>query len=92
MNLQNAQPAAMLGGSVPQPVPTQENLQGILEQTLTEVCTSLKYADQLISHVGSAISEDQGQPQMPGVIGKAFEVRSKLRLLNLRLEQLAQLL
>lgn len=75
-----------------QPVPIQESLNSILEQTLTQIEISLKHADQMISHVGSALSEDSGTPQVPGVMGKAFDLRTRVQRLNGKLEQLAALL
>ena len=75
-----------------QPTPVQESLNQILEQTLSQVEASLKYADQMISHVGSALSEDSNTPQVPGVLGKAFDLRTRVQRLNGKLEQLAALL
>ena len=74
------------------PTPVHESLNQILEQTLTQVEASLKYADQMISHVGSALAEDSNAPQVPGVLGKAFDLRTRIQRLNGKLEQLAALL
>ena len=73
--------------------PTPDNLATVLNQSLDGIADSLRYANQMIEHVGSPIADEKqaGCPQV-GVMGRAFDLRSQIQRLNLKLEQLAALL
>ena len=72
--------------------PAQENLNAVLDHCLNNVETSLKFVAMMMAHVGGAQEPEKDEPATPGVLGKAFAIRSALQRLNLRLESLGRLL
>lgn len=95
MNLQsatveNSRPSAILSG--PPTAPAQENLNEVLQHAQKGVEQSLEYVTQMLNHLGVPQKDEQGQPAQIGVMGRAFDLRSRVSLLNARLEQLAALL
>ena len=72
--------------------PAQENLNAVLDHCLNNVESSLKLVAMMTAHVSGPQEIEKDEPAMPGVLGKAFAIRSALQRLNLRLESLGRLL
>ena len=75
------------------PTPVQESLSTVLDHSLEAIGVSLKNAEAMLQHVGAPTNDEKmGQAQIPGALGKSFELRTCIHRLNAKLEQLAALL
>lgn len=72
--------------------PSQENLVSTLEASQKSVETAIQYVDQMLIHLGVPQKEESNQPSTPGVMGRAFDLRSRTYLLTTKLESLASYL
>ena len=79
-------------GASSAPTPSQENLSAVLEHSRKSTEQAIVYTEQMLSHLGVPMKDDQAQPSQAGVMGSAFDLRTRLCVLNGKLEQLAALL
>ena len=85
-------PAVSGNGVAVSGTPTQENLVSTMEASQKSTETAIQYVDQMLTHLGVPQKEEQGIPQSPGLMGRAFDLRSRTYLLTTKLEQLASYL
>lgn len=83
---------SVVGNSIPAQVPTQEPVAVVLEHAMKQAEIALNHIDTIVNHVGGPMSTQSDEPSVPGVMGKAFALRTQLQKINGKLESLAALL
>lgn len=92
MNLNQPTAVTTQCSNVPSPMP-KDTLSVVLGQSHDAISESIRYADQMIQHVGGGMKDEAAQPTAgPGALGHAMNLRSQIHRLNAKLEQLAALL
>ena len=81
-----------VGMSTPSMQPPQEPVAVVLEHALKQSEVALSHLDTILQHVGGPATAQADEPCTPGVMGKAFALRTQLQKINGKLESLAALL
>ena len=92
MNLNQGQSQTMPSVLSGAPTPAQEPVAVVLEHALKQSDVALNHIEAILQHVGGAPTAQADEPCTPGVMGKAFALRTQLQKINGKLESLVALL
>lgn len=91
MNLNQPTALATFAGTQSTP-PLQEPVAVVLEHAMKQAEVALNHLETILQHVGGPATAQADEPCTPGVMGKAFALRTQLQKINGKLESLAALL